>query len=71
MNSKRRWRANAYPSPTSRRCPSKDAALERLAAGLGFAPAATGRLLAAARPVASHVEMLRGVWIRRLDASTR
>jgi serine/threonine-protein kinase len=51
--------------------PVHDAALERLAAALGFAPAATGRLLAAARPLSSHVEMLRGVWIRRLDASTR
>jgi len=51
--------------------PVQDAALERLAAGLGFAPAATGRLLAAARPLSPHAEMLRGVWIRRLDASTR
>jgi len=51
--------------------PVQDAALERLAVALGFAPAATGRLLAAARPLSPHVEMLRGVWIRRLDASTR
>jgi serine/threonine protein kinase len=46
--------------------PISDAALQRLAAALGFAPNASGRLLAAAQPVAGHVEMLRGIWVRKL-----
>jgi serine/threonine protein kinase len=54
------------PAVDSTSLPLSDAALARLAAALGFDPSATGRFLAGARPLATHVEMLRGNWIRRL-----
>lgn len=55
------------PSGADATLPLSEAALERLGAALGFAPRATGRFLAGAPPLKGHVEMLRGVWIRRLE----
>lgn len=55
------------PSEPDHGVPLSDAALERLGAALGFAPRSTGRFLAGAPPLQGHVEMLRGVWIRRLE----
>lgn len=47
--------------------PLTQSALTHLGSALGFPPSATGRFLAGAQPLAGHVEMLRGVWIRRLE----
>ena len=41
--------------------------LERFAGALGFEPQAAGRFLAAEPLLRGHVEVLRGVWIRRLE----
>jgi hypothetical protein len=46
--------------------PLTEPALAQLGRALGFEPAATGRFLGGAAPLAGHVEMLRGAWVRRL-----
>ncbi len=47
--------------------PLTEPALSELGKSLGFAPATAGRFLAGAPPLAGHVEMLRGPWMRRLE----
>jgi serine/threonine-protein kinase len=47
--------------------PLTEPALTHLGSALGFAPRDTGRFLAGAPPLAGHVEMLRGAWVRRVE----
>ena len=47
--------------------PLTQPALAHLGSALGFAPRDAGRFLAGAQPHTGHVEMTRGVWIRRVE----
>jgi hypothetical protein len=42
-------------------------AVSQLGAAIGFAARDVGRFLAGARPLPGHVEITRGLWVRRLE----